>query len=136
MSKRPLPNTSQSTSEPNRKKSSFRFARDPSEVVANSTRVGQKSSGRVNQTKQNIPGPSVSSSTIAPLPQDQLLQLDDQISIDAIDQDIVPDVLSKKPKRKKRTNTTSVSNNMIIMIILSKLLVPAEPVDRMAQIPR
>jgi len=115
MSKRPLPSTSQSTTgEPNRKKSSFRFARDPSEVVANSTKIGQRPGGRVKQIKQNTPLASVSesSSTIAPQPQDQPLQLDDQISTEAIDQDIGPEVLSKKTKRKKRTNTTSVSNNM------------------------
>ena len=113
MSKRPLPGTS--TSEP-RKKSSFRFARNPSEVVANSAKVGQLASGRIKQTKQNIPLAS-SSSTIdgqeVPLPQDpsQPLQLDDLNSTDAIqvEQDIASDVLSPRPKRKKRTNTTSVS---------------------------
>ena len=114
MSKRPLPTTS--SNEPNRKRSSFRFARDPSgpEVVANSTKIGQRPGGRVKPTKQNTPlaseSVSVSSSTIAPLPmaQDQPLQLDDQITID---QEVAPEVLSMKAKRKKRTSTTSVSNN-------------------------
>lgn len=103
MSKRPFPSTSQTTGESNHKKSSFQFAHDSSEVVVNSTKVGQLQSGRVKQTKQNTP--SVSSSTIMPLPQDQLLQLDDQIITEAIDQDIAPGVLSKNPKRKKRMNT-------------------------------
>lgn len=106
MSKRPLPNTS--TGEPYRKRSSFRFARDPSEVVVNSTKVGQRTSGRLKQSKQNTS--SLSSSTIAAQPesllQDQPLQLDD---LDAIQVDITPEILSEKSKRKKRTNTTSVS---------------------------
>jgi hypothetical protein len=72
MSKRRLPITSQTTGEPNRKRSSFRFARDPSEVVANSTKVGRRPSGRVKQSKQNAPQASESSSTISP--QDQPLQ--------------------------------------------------------------
>jgi hypothetical protein len=106
MSKRPLPSTS--TGEPNRKKSTFRFARNPSEVVASSTKVGKLASGRVKQTKQNTS--LVSSSTIAaqvaPLLQDEPIQIDDLNSTDAVqeDRDIAPE-----PKRKKRTNTTSVS---------------------------
>ena len=111
MSKRPLPSTS--TGEPNHKKSSFRFARDPSEVVANSTKVGKLPSGRIKQTSQNTVTPSVSSSTIAPetgpLPQDQPLNLDDPNGMDVNQVDLATEVLSK-PKRKKRTNTTSVSN--------------------------
>ena len=112
MSKRPLPGTS--TGEPNRKKSSFRFARNPSEVVTSSTKVGQLASGRVKQTKQNTS--LVSSSTIAaqvaPLQQDEPIQIDDLNSTDAVqeDCDITPE-LSPKPKRK-RTNTTSVSKMM------------------------
>jgi FtsZ-interacting cell division protein ZipA len=104
MSKRPLP----SSSETNRKKSSFRFAHDPSEVVANSTKVGQLASGRLKQTKQNTPSTSIAPQ-VEPLPLDQPLQ-DDLNSTDAIqvDQDESLDVLSKKQKRKKRTNTTSV----------------------------
>ena len=110
MSKQPLPTTS--TGEPNRKRSSFWFACDPSEVVANSTKVGQLASGRVKQTKQNTS--SLSSSMIAaqaePLSQleDQPLQLDDLNSTD-VQVDITPDILSEKSKQKKKTNTTSVS---------------------------
>ena len=110
MSKRPLPSTS--TSEPNRKKSSFRFARNPSEVVANSTKVGQLASGRVKQTKQNTLASSSSTITaqVAPLPQDEPILIDDLNGIDALeDRDIAREALPK-PKRKKRTNTTSVSN--------------------------
>ena len=109
MSKQPLPSTS--TGEPNRKRSSFRFARNPSEVVASSTKVGRLASGRVKQTKQNT---SLSSSTItaqvAPLLQDEPIQIDDLNSTEAVqeDRDIAPKV-TPKPKRKKRTNTTSVS---------------------------
>ena len=111
MSKRPLPSTS-STGEPNRKRSSFQFARDPSEVVANSTKVGQRASGRVKQIKQNTLSESLSTiaAPIVPLLQDEPLQFDDLNSTDSVqvDHDIAPEVLSK-PKRKKRTNTTSVS---------------------------
>ena len=125
MSKRPLPGTS--TSEP-RKKSSFRFARDPSKVVANSAKVGQLASGRIKQTKQNIPLASSSSAIDGqevPLPQDpsQPLQLDDLNSTDAIqvEQDIASDVLSPRPKRKKRTNTTSVSMSNTVTLCSSYL---------------
>ena len=123
MSKRPLP--SSSTGEPNRKKSSFRFARNHSEVVANSTKVGQMASGRVRQTKQNT---LASSSNMivaqgAPLLQDEPIEIDDLNSPDADqeDGDMAPEALPK-PERKKRTNTTLVSEMHMIMVILSKLL--------------
>jgi hypothetical protein len=112
MSKRPLPGTS--TGGPNCKKSSFRLARNPSEVVASSTKVGQLASGRVKQTKQNtsLASSSTIAAQVAPLLQDEPIQIDDLNSTDAVqdseDHDIAPEVLPK-PKRKKRTNTTSVS---------------------------
>ena len=120
MSKRPLQSTS--TGEPNRKRSSFRFARNPSEVVVNSTKVGQLPSGRRKQTKQNLSTPeSASSSTISAdqvvLPQDQPLHFDDLNSTEAVQVDLnvasEVQVLSTKPKRKKRTNTTSVSSSIL-----------------------
>ena len=112
MSKRPLPSNS-STGEPNRKRSTFCFARNPSEVVANSTKVGQLASGRVKRSKQNtsLASSSVIAAQVVPQLQDEPLQLDNDLnSTDGVhvDHDIVPEVLSK-PKRKKRTNTTSVS---------------------------
>ena len=108
MSKRPSPSTS--TGEPNWKRSSFQFAHDPSELVANSTKVGQLASGRVKQTKQNTTS-SLSSSMIAaqfePLSQDCPPQLDDLNSTGTdVQVDITPDILPEKSKRKKRTNTT------------------------------
>ena len=110
MSKRPLPI---SPSGGPRKKSSFRFARNPSEVVANSSKVGQLPSGRIKQTKQTTPS-VLSSSSIAgqeePLPQDQPLQLEDLSITDDLQVDnMASEDLSTKPKRKKRTNTTLVS---------------------------
>lgn len=110
MSKR---QSTSSTGEPNRKRSSFRFSRNPSDVVANSTKVGQLASGRIKQIKQNhISSSSLSmiAAQAAPLLQDEPIQLDDLNSTDAVQDDRheAPEVLPK-PKRKKRTNTTSVS---------------------------
>ena len=107
MSKRPLPSTS--TGEPSRKRSTFRFARDPFEVVANSTKVGKRANGRIKQTKQNTSSSITMAAQAEPLSQDQPLQIDDLDSGDAVQVDITPEILSEKSKRKKRTNTTSVS---------------------------
>ena len=73
MSKRPLPGTS--TGGPNRKKSSCRRARNSSEVVASSTKVGQLASGRVKQTKQNtsLASSSMIAAQVAPLLHDDVM---------------------------------------------------------------
>jgi hypothetical protein len=111
MSKRP----SSSAGGPNRKKSSFRFARDPSGVVANSTKVGQLASGRVKQTKQNMIAGQAEPASVSQL-EDQPLQLDDPNATDAVQVDMItPEILPAKSKRKKRTNTTSVSSILILM---------------------
>jgi hypothetical protein len=112
MSKRP----SSSAGGPNRKKSSFRFARDPSGVVANSTKV-QLASGRVKRTKQNMITGQAEPASVSQL-EDQPLQLDDPNGTDAVQVDMItPDILPEKSKRKKRTNTTSASSILICHVL-------------------